>query len=371
MKKTLSVLSLLFLIPASAQEGEKQEGSATPPPISLFYNVGFDFLLDNLEESSPYWDTRTLFAAKLTPQIGLNFDNQNLSLGGYFILNMGEKYPLQGAMILFYDTQIDGFKGYLGSFTKQNQIGEYSDLFFRKDYDFYHPLNHGFMLQYQTSKEQSHYFKGEIIGDWYSGDLAKRIDEFLVQGSLKETLLDEKLYIGSSFLLYHTKNDEFLNADGGNFDTFLLDRFYYHIYVGSNLTPFLPSLDKLDFQIGTLSSLERKRRLSTGLDPFSHLLGWQFDFQIQYQGFGVENSLYYGDSQFKYFKEYGEDFYAGNPFYQSSFYNRLEVYYEYKISYLKLRAGVSFHFTNQGVANQEQFSLVLDTHKLLSAIKIK
>ncbi|MCE3037679.1 hypothetical protein LW133_00080 [Helicobacter sp. faydin-H8] len=329
--------------------------------LKFIYGIDFDFLLDNTEESQKYWPTRTLFTGSIAPEIGISFKNQNLRVGGHFIQNLGEKYPAKNLLTFSYDFTYKDIKAFFGIFHKKQWIGEYSQLFYRKDFLFYNPLINGVLFQYDSQKYD---LQAEFIFDWYGGDITKRIDEFLTQGFLKKSFFNKKLFFGGSFLLYHFKNDEFLNLDGGNFDTYLLDRFYYELFIGSNLQSLTPSMDKLLFKFSNLSSLERKRRLSTGLDPFSNLLGWQFDFQAQYKGFGFENSLYFGKNQYKYFSTYGEDFYAGLPFYQSPLFDRAEIYYEYKNDYLTGRFSFILHFTQDALAYQQMLSLSLDTHKL-------
>lgn len=333
--------------------------------LKLIYGIDFNFLLDNTEASEQYWPTRTLFAGSIAPEAGIHFNNQNLLVGGYFIQNMGEQYPTKNFFTFSYDFTYKNLKGYFGIFPKSKWIGDYPKLFFRKDFLFYNPLLNGTMFQYISQDKQ---LQAEFIFDWYGGNIAKRIDEFLAQGYVKKSFLDDKLFLGGAFLLYHFKNDEFLNLDGNNFDTYLLDRFYYQIFLGTNLTPLMPYMDKMILKVSNLSSLERKRRLSTGLDPFSNLLGWQLEFDTQYKGFGINNSIYLGKGQYKYFNEYGENFYAGLPFYQSPIYDRAEIYYEYKNAYLTGRFSFILHFMQNNIAYQQMLTLNLNTHKLFSAL---
>ncbi len=368
----LSILVFTFVFsqenPPSFNISNQTDQAKLQRPIQFIYGFDFDFLLDNLEESQKIWPTRTLFAGSLFPHIGVHFYNQNLNLGGYFINNMGENYPMKGGITLSYDFTYNDIKGYFGIFSKKNWIGEYSNLFFRKDFLFYNPVNNGVMFQYDSKNLD---LQAEFIFDWYGGNIQKRDDEFLTQGYLRKNFFDKKFFLGGSFLLYHFKNSNFLNLDGNNFDTYLLDRFYYQVFIGTDLTQLIPSLDKIKISFSNLSSMERKRRLSTGTDPFSNQIGWQLDTQLQYKGFGIDNSLYFGDRQFKYFREYGENFYAGLPFYQSRFYDRAELYYEYKNHYLVGRFSFILHFNHEGFYHQQMLTLSLDTHKLLNTLGYK
>lgn len=335
------------------------------------YNLGFDFYLDNLEESFPYWDTRTIYGVRLAPEVGIAFDeHQSLMFGGYVIDNMGEeKFPTKANVSIYYSALGEKFRSYFGIFPRKYSIAHYPLSFFRNDFYFFNPNINGLMFQYKP-EDFSEIANGyaEFIFDWYGGNLSKRLDEFMVLGSSEYRFLSDYLFVGGNFLLYHFKNDEYLAKDGSNGDTYLLDRIYYNLYVGSSLKTLMPYMEKAYIKFGTLGSLERKRRLSTGLDPFYNGIGYQLDIGAQYKGFGVKNSYYFGKPQMKYFSEYGEDFYSGLPFYQGTSYDRADFYYEYKNDLLSARFSVIFHFVNQTFANQEMLTISLDTQKLFKML---
>ncbi len=343
------------------------------PPYAFLYGFDFHFLLDNLEESQAYnWATRTLFSAAAHPEIGLSFYNQYLKIGAYGIFDMGHQHtfthPL--SLTLSYGFDYKGLSGVFGIFPRTQWLGHYPYLFYRTDYLFYNPLSSGVMFQYKDPQES---LKTEFLLDWTGGDLSKNFDEFNLQGFVEKSFFQRGLYFGGSFLLYHFLNSDVLSQDqaffNGRADTYLLDRLYYQIFLGTDLRAYAKVMDKLSFEISSLASLERKRTHSGDLAGFKNLQGLGFDFQAQYKGFGVANSLYFGDSQYAYYRQYGANFYAGVPFYQSPFYDRAEIYYEYKNSYITGRFSVILHFTQQGVANQEMLTIHLDTHKLFQSFK--
>lgn len=346
---------------------QQKDSNKLPSDLHFIYGFDFTFFADNLEDSFPYWDTRTLLQASIFPEIGLHFYGQNLRVGGYYIMNMGEKiphFPQNVGLSLYYDTHYKNFSGYFGIFPRKHWIGVYPNLYYRKDFLLQNPMTNGFGLQYQNKG-----LKAEFIFDWYGGNLQKRIDEFLAQGFLQQNLWHDNIFLGASFLLYHTKNDELLNPLNTIKDVWLLDRLYYNAFVGFDLQKrFMPYMDSIYLSLGVLGSVERKRRHSSGLDPFSNSLGLDFMLKAQYKGFGVENSLYYGQGQMKYFSEYGESLYWGLPFYQARFYDRMEMYWEYKNAYSSTRFSFIFHFTDTKIANTQMLTIVLDTHELLKKL---
>lgn len=355
---------------ATSQSLDDSTVSLTPSkPYKLIYGFDFNFLLDNLEESQMYqWPTRTLFSAALHPEIGFNFYNQNLKIGAYAIVDMGHQNLLDNSLnqlnlTLSYDFSYKGWRGIFGIFPRTEWLGHYSYLFYRTDFLYYHPLSSGAMFQYKSPS-----ISAEIMADWTGGSLSKDIDEFDIQAFVEKRFFNRLLYFGASGLLYHSLNSDFLAKDGamyeGKPDTYLLDRLYYQIFLGTDLHSVVPILDKLQFEISNLSSLERKRTYSQGVENFENLQGFEFKTNIQMKGFGIDNRLYLGAPQYKYFSQYGQSVYAGLPFYQSPIYNRSEFYYEYKNDYITGRFSVIFHFTEKGVSNQEMLTIGLDTHKL-------
>ena len=344
----------------------QQKSNLDSNPLRIIYGLDFAFYGDNLEGSYPYWDTRTLLQASIFPEIGLHFYGQNLRIGGYYIMNMGEKLPKVGGLSLYYDTTYKNFSGYFGIFPRKHWIGSYPNLYYRKDFLMQNPMTNGMALQYQSDEKD---LQAEFIFDWYGGNLQKRIDEFLASAFIQKSFWNDNLFIGGSFLLYHTKNDEILNPYSTIKDVWLLDRLYYNAYVGTDLSKqFMPYMDSMRLSLGVLGSVERKRRHSSGLDPFSNRAGLELGLKAQYKGFGIDNSLYYGQGQMQYFNEYGESLYWGLPFYQARFYDRAEMYWEHKNEYCTARFSFIFHFTDTQIANTQMLTIILDTQKLLNKI---
>ncbi len=367
------IFLFLFCLSAFGEEiivshTDTQENLLDKLQKSITCDVSYDFFADNTEESFGYWDTRTLFAQSLAPKCGFSFLNQHVYLGGYFILNMGERIPMPTSqnkgygLSLHYDVSYKNFKGYFGIFSRDYLIGKYPLLYYRDDFRFFNPMLNGFLLQHNSDN-----IKAELLIDWYGGNIQKRIDEFLVEAFFEQSLFENLLYYGASALLYHTKNPEILNPNSSVLDVFLLDRFYYNLYVGSNLLQFMPYLDKADVKLGILGSVERKRRESSGAEPFSFAAGGFLDIEGEFRGFGIYNSFYVGDSHYKYFSEYGESIYSGLPFYQANVYDRIEGYYEHRWNSVALRFSLIFHF----MKDFHNASLPNFSHQQMLTIKVR
>lgn len=126
----LSCLLVQKLVAQTQLESQEEILNKPKKEISFIYDADFEFLFDNLEYSDPFWDTRTLIAAKLSPEIGISFFGQKLKLGGFFTLKMGEQYPKQWGLTLSYDFKAKDFSGYFGIFSKKHRIGQYPLMFF-------------------------------------------------------------------------------------------------------------------------------------------------------------------------------------------------------------------------------------------------
>lgn len=342
-----------------------QENLSQENLVYLKYNLGFDFYLDNTEGSEGYWATRTLYAIRLSPEIGLGIGkNHSLMFGGYVIQNMGATtFPTKANISAYYRYEIPNFRANLGIFSRKYWIGEYPLSFFRQDFLFFNPNTNGILLQYISNPESKINGYAEFVFDWYGGNLQKRNDEFFILFSGRMNFL-KYAFLGANVLVYHFKNDEILGVD--NEGTYLMDKIYYNVFVGVDLKPFFKMMDKAQIQFGTLSSLERKRKTS-GLDPFYNGLGWEASIKAQYKGFGIEESYYFGKSQMRYFNPYGEDFYDGLPFYQANNFNRINLYYEYKTTWLKTNISFMFYsLPNNTLALQQMLTLSIDTQNLFS-----
>lgn len=326
--------------------------------LSFFYKARFDFMLDNLEDSQKFWDTRTMYAISITPEISIRYMLHSLNLGAFLAQNMGETKGLTiGKLVAYYEYDGKYFGVNAGIFPRKNWNVNYPLSYFRNDFLFYNALSNGIMFYFHTQPESKLSTKAELIFDWYGGNLDKRIDEFFILGGVKTSAFKNIAYGGASFLMFHTKNSDILGKDGvmfnGEADTYLMDRIYYDAHIGADFTPLTNIFSLLKIQGGILGSIERKRRLS-GLGNFNNAAGFSGLATIEFKGFGFEELVYYGNGQMKYFNEYGETFYEGLPFYRSDYFFRSNVYYRYDTKYLNTKLSLMFYALPNGVLSTQQ-----------------
>ncbi|WP_317372905.1 hypothetical protein [Helicobacter canis] len=339
--------------------------------------IGFDSYLDNLEGDNALWATRTLYALRLSPEIGLGINHKHaLMFGGFVLQNMGARtFPTKANITAYYAYSNEGFGSLVGIFPRTKLKGHYPLSFFRPDFLFFQPNVNGLALNIYT-KGALLALRGEFVFDWYGGNLSKRYDEFYALAHAEVDML-HFLYLRANGLVYHIKNEELLSADGSKNpanpllpNTQLLDKILYEVAFGVDFAKFVSveHLQKADIGIAALGSLERKRQAS-GLGDFYVGSGGEIRASLQYKGFGIEESYYFGKPQMRYFGEYGESVYNGLPFYQASSLNRINAYYEYRNDFLRVNVGFMFYNFDRQFALSQMLTLTLDTQKVFKRFK--
>ena len=367
----------------------------TQTKLAFLYNAGFDFLLDNIENTHLlFWDTRTRYALRVNGEVGLGiYGSHKLWLGGYGLQDMGQKrvFNAGGGILAYYDYSsgdrgLGNFNASLGILPRKKLLKTYPKSFFRDDFLFFAPASNGVLLQYSKNShalESKSYTKGninakaELLFDWFGGNLAKRDDEFfLLFGS--EIGIKNSLNIGLDALVFHFKNSEVLGRDNatlanGNPDTFLLDRILYNGYVEVDFRGFVPAVAKhfTKAQVGlaALGQIERKRRLS-GNEPFYIGAGYEARAKLEYKGFGIEESYYFGKPQMRYFSQYKESVYEGLPLYQREF-NRVNAYYVYENTFLRTQVSLIFYSFGGNLATQQMLEFSINTDKITKPKKLR
>lgn len=198
-------------------------------------------MLDNTEETTPFWTPRTLHAISATLETGFRVDDNlggahSIVFGGYGAQFMGATrgFNAGGGIFAYYNyTYTNEFNAYFGIFPRSAWIAKYPRSFFSEDYLFLHPEINGAMLQYSG---ESGVIKGyaEATLEHFGADLKNATDEFyaLFGGEIK---IWDLLFLGANGTLYHHQDDRILSKDNQN--TYLMDRVLYgaHLWIAENL----------------------------------------------------------------------------------------------------------------------------------------
>jgi len=110
----------------------------------------------------------------------------------------------------------------------------------------------------------------------------------------------------------------------------LRDNAGFSALLGLNLTD-VTGLDSLTFSAGFLGSYDRLR----GVYDFRVPFGFLGELESAFKGFGLHGMVYAGDSQ---------EILTGDGFYKSSFYARVDAYYQVSSAFVDGKLQFSCHF---------------------------
>jgi hypothetical protein len=132
--------------------------------------------------------------------------------------------------------------------------------------------------------------------------------------------------------------------------------------LGVDLSSKTP-LDELEINAGGALGLERNRGTNDG---WHHLNGLLSQVRVEYRGIGAFNTYYRGDSQAKFYDDYGSQLYWGDRLYRATHYDRLDGYiYFMKTDVVQLKFVFSLHFVQpDGMFTQQQLYATFDLDNL-------
>ena len=381
------IFILLVLLSASAMATEK-------PKVSFAYDLDFEMNFDNREFSkSRFTPSMTIFGARVTPAVGLSVAEQDGTLhrlmAGVDVMKDFGASPVSELIAggqtaetarnlnnlglfrevsLYYNlrkkvSKVD-MELYAGIFPRSAMGGSYSQAFFSDSLKFYDNNLEGLLLKFRRPKA---YF--EVGCDWMGQYGTARRERFMIFTAGEGKVLPF-MSLGYAGYMLHYANS--VQAKG------LVDNILLNPYACFELAEYT-GLQKLSFRLGWLQAIQRDRAYEGG---FVHPFGGEFDQEVRNWNVGIHNKMFYGTDMMPYYNNfdnaglmYGAQLYFGDPFYRvhddgatgAGFYDRLEVYYEPKLSdWLDLRVSAVFHFNGTRYSGcQQVIGLRFDLHELL------
>ena len=381
------IFILLVLLSASAMATEK-------PKVSFAYDLDFEMNFDNREfAKSRFTPSMTIFGARVTPALGLSVAEQDGTLhrlmAGVDVMKDFGASPVSELIAggqtaetarnlnnlglfrevsLYYNlrkkvSKVD-MELYVGIFPRSAMGGSYSQAFFSDSLKFYDNNLEGLLLTFRRPKA---YF--EVGCDWMGQYGTARRERFMIFTAGEGKVLPF-MSLGYAGYMLHYANS--VQAKG------LVDNILLNPYACFELAEYT-GLQKLSFRLGWLQAIQRDRAYEGG---FVHPFGGEFDQEVRNWNVGIHNKMFYGTDMMPYYNNfdnaglmYGAQLYFGDPFYRvhddgatgAGFYDRLEVYYEPKLSdWLDLRVSAVFHFNGTRYSGcQQVIGLRFDLHELL------
>lgn len=351
MKRLLTLISLL-LTAVHLQAGPNDK-------VRAAYDIGFEMNFDNREYyKSDFSTSMTIFAARLTPSIGLALGKEHkVMVGVDAVKDFGSgKDNVKGETLIYYalDKKIrnTGLELYAGIFPRKASEGTYSQAFFSDSLRFYDSNLEGLLLKFHRPKA---YF--ELGCDWMGQYGDNRRERFMVFSS-GEGKVAPCLSLGYDGYMYHFASSEQVK---GVVDNILVNP-YVSLDLGGRIGP-----NTFSVRLGWLQALQNDRR---NVGRYVRPGGGELDIVVMNWNIGIRNSLFIGTDMMPYYNrpdaggiKYGSQLYFGDPFYRVhddqdggiGTYDRLEVFWTPKLGkYLDISVGARFHFNDFSYSGCQQ-----------------
>lgn len=300
----------------------------------LDWKLGLSGFADNREYKSSVQIPQSIFGTQFTPELSLRFDSiHTLGVGLNILHEFGsnefvDKIDIQ----LYYRFTGELFNFTFGSFSKNEIFKNSPKALYYDSLLYFRPNIKGLLW---TIKHNG--LKQSVYLDWTSRKDDTTRETFIMGGFGEYS--NSNLYVRNHVYMYH-----FAGAGIPIPGNHVRDNGVAYICLGLNAGSWLP-IDSLSFSIGGIQSYERTRSVEDWNTPKGLLV----EASAEHKGFGISNTLYIGD---------GHRLDWGDPFYRLKRYNRLDLYVTpMKFKNVSAKFGVSLHFAESRVSNQQQFFL--------------
>ena len=300
--------------------------------IEPTWNVDFGAVFDNREGDGKMYGSETFFFTTLAPEVGLKFTPNDRIAGGAVWTQHFENEVKEGRVVptLYYRHESEKWKFSMGMFPR-TQLHEPLPGFLWCDSLAYFQRNiRGALVQYNHEKG---FFDAYI--DWRQMQRATKREAFNIVFHGEWHPKKSPFLLGAHLMMNHlAKSKENKETQS------VVDNFLVNPYLGFDFSKRVP-IDSLCVKMGAVTTIERHRG-HTGWDvPIG---GW-LEACGEWKFLGVRNSLYLGEKLFPLYGELGSLLYQGESYYQSSFYDRLDIYGKiYGNKYMNLEAQLNFNF---------------------------
>ena len=315
-------------------------GQSRTAAQELLWSADFVGFFDNREYKSEYQQSQTLFATRISPEIGIGLDGNRhrIMAGVSWIQPLGSS--INESMVrptAYYRYVGSSFRMSIGAFPRTQLLASQSDAFVYDSLRYFRPNIQGALFQYSGRNGYA-----EAYIDWRSMQTRNRREAFLIglQGEFRSGVW----LAGGEVQMNHLARTK-----GAPESISVMDDILLHPTVGLNLSRCTP-LDSLALRVGYLLGLQRNR----GIGTWHHPQGGTADLVLQWRWLGLKNTLYVGQNQYPFYPEFGPLLNQGDPFYQARFYNCTRLYaYLFRNPYVNCLASFNIH-CNAGKTDLQQ-----------------
>ena len=353
------LLSLLFAVLMAGGGLRAQE---------LLVGVDFDNRFDNREYAGNEFNVpQTLFSARLTPFVGIEWVEKNrLVVGVEMLRNFGQynapRDPFLSDVkpLMYYRFKTPNVQADAGIFDRGELMGDYSAAFFSDSTRFYHNRLSGFLGRYVSTERPGTYI--ELALDWEGMFSVESREMFRLLSAGRYTTRPG-FYVGYALSLFHFA--------GSTLNRNVTDNLLLNPHLGWKFNAFFD----FDIRGGLLAAPQRGRSVD---NYWRHPCAGQLDITISRWGVKLENNLYLGQN-LQPLRGYianaetgatyaAEGLYAGESFYATTkhVYNRTWIGYDRRFFHdtLHVEAGMAFHYDGTGMGTQQVVQLSVDLQRL-------
>ena len=308
------LVALLSLTMAQAQQDWK-----------LLVGGDLDVYFDNREYSdSPIGKSQTLFSSRLTPKVGIQWNEKNSLVAAVDIWsNFGDNTTLfdKARAQVYYRFNSDKVSAYAGIFSREEMLGDYSEVFLSDSVRFYENRVQGFMGQYHGDRGFV-----ELSLDW-CGMYSKASREKFRILSAGRYYFDnnQRFYGGYALELFHYAGSEYISHN-------VVDNVIVNPFVGARFNAFFD----FDVRLHYIHTLQRDR---ANEDKFRTPKGGMLQARISKWGVYLDEQLYVGENLQPYYNSYrsesfpygyGGDLYTSERFFgtDANIYNHTRIGYD-------------------------------------------
>lgn len=300
----------------------------------LDWKLGLMGFADNREYKSSVQIPQSIFGTQFIPEINLRLDSIHTLGAGLNVLHEfgSNKFVDRIDIQLNYQFAGELFNFTFGSFSKNEIFKNAPKALYYDSLLYFRPNIKGLLwsVKYRGLKQS-------VYLDWTSRKDDTTRETFIMGGFGEYST--RNFYIRNHIYMYH-----YAGAGIPMPGDHVRDNGVAYIGLGVNAGNWFP-IDSMSISLGVMQSYERTRKVEDWRTP----VGLLVEASAEHKGFGISNTLYIGE---------GHRLDWGDPFYRLKRYNRLDVYATImRFSSVRAKFGISLHFAESSVSNQQQFFL--------------
>lgn len=299
----------------------------------MLLGVNFDTFFDNTEYTgTTLGSSGTIFSARLTPQIGVQWNDKNsLIVGADLFADFGNeaKFFSKARPQLYYRFATPKVRAYAGIFDRSAMKGYYSELFFSDAARYYENRVQGVLGQYIGERGYV-----ELSVDWCGMYSTQARERFRVLSAGRYDIGRKRLfYAGYALQLFHFAGSEAIVGS-------VVDNAIVNPYLGTQFNAFFD----FDIKLHGIVTMQRDR----AVEDKKHMPGGAL-FQLRLSKWGVylDEQIYIGSNLMPYYYSapneefangYGSELYSGSTLFGTQPYwgtdrDTLNYFFDTRIGY--------------------------------------